>query len=175
MGTTAEKFDYLRETKKQIRAQLILKGGGITKSTPFRQYASAIASLNVDQPKLNAGAVSESDGVISFANPSTNGNFCTRWAVYADGTYLADAAIGNSINLYDLIDIDGDYSITAKSLGQYFEASASSIAITVTLTGSGLGYKLTANSYGHTVTFLTTYTSSSNNYGTTITIDQKED
>lgn len=175
MGTTAAKFDYLRETKKQIRAQLILKGGGITKATPFRDYVDAIASLNVDQPKLNKGTISNSDGVISFTDSSNNGNFCTRWAVYKDGVYLADALKADSINLYDLIDVDGEYSITARSLGQYFEASDASTALTVTITGANLGYKLTVNTYGYTVTFLTGHSTSSNDYGTTVTIDQKEE
>ena len=175
MGTTAEKFSRLAQSKREIRAQLILKGGGITKTTPFKDYAAALAALNVEQPQLHAGTISNSNGVITFADDSDNGDFCTRFAVYVDGEYLADAAASGSVNLYDYINEDGTYSVTAKSLGQYFKASDASTALSVTLAGSGKGYAKSANSYGYTATLLTTYSTESNDYGLTAIIDQTQE
>lgn len=46
MGTTADKLDYLRETKDAIRTSLVNKGAEVTEKTPFREYASAIDNLS---------------------------------------------------------------------------------------------------------------------------------
>lgn len=45
MGTTADKLDYLRETKEAIKTSLVNKGAEVTEKTPFREYASAIDNL----------------------------------------------------------------------------------------------------------------------------------
>ncbi len=45
MGTTAEKLEYLIDTKEQIRTAIVDKGVSCPVGTPFRDYASKIASI----------------------------------------------------------------------------------------------------------------------------------
>lgn len=175
MGTTAEKLDYLNETKKMIRQSLLLLGVNLPVNTPFRDYADALSNIGVDLPQLFAPTVSASAGVVTIIDSENNGAFTEGYVIFVNGVFLKEVDIGESVNLYDYISEDDTYLITAKAIATNFIASASSSAVAVTLENSGIGYYLDDNTYGKTVNFLSSHRVIANDYGSTITLEKEEE
>lgn len=46
--TTADKLEYLNDTKALLKAAIINKGQEVTSSTPFREYANKINNIETD-------------------------------------------------------------------------------------------------------------------------------
>ena len=46
--TTADKLEYLNDTKALLKAAIINKGQEVTPSTPFREYANKINNIETD-------------------------------------------------------------------------------------------------------------------------------
>lgn len=46
--TTADKLEYLNDTKALLKAAIINKGQEVTPSTPFREYVDKINNIETD-------------------------------------------------------------------------------------------------------------------------------
>ena len=90
MGTTADKLDYLRETKDAIRTSLVNKGAEVTEKTPFREYANAVDSI------ASAGLPEEA--------LSLTGTFFYRFAYNMWNWFIEN--FGNSIKTQNLTSLD---------------------------------------------------------------------
>ena len=85
-----------------------------------------------EQPQLNAPTISVSSNaqgqsLIAISNPSTNGNFVTKYKIYLDGTFLRETTSTSGNAVTDL----GSHSVTVTACGTDFEDSAASNAVTV--------------------------------------------
>ena len=85
-----------------------------------------------DLPQLNAPTISVSSNaqgqsLIAISNPSTNGNFVTKYKIYLDGTFLRETTSTSGNAITDL----GSHSVTVTACGTDFEDSAASNAVTV--------------------------------------------
>ena len=70
MGTTAEKLNYLNETKKQIKQAIINKGVDVTNDDTFRSYATKIGEIK------SGGEIPD---YMSAKNFTFDGNACTGY------------------------------------------------------------------------------------------------
>ena len=85
-----------------------------------------------DQPQLNAPTISVSSNaqgqsLIAISNPSTNGNFVTKYKIYLDGTFLRETTSTSGNAITDL----GSHSVTVTACGTDFADSPASNAVTV--------------------------------------------
>lgn len=77
MGTTADKLNYLIETKNAIKEAIISMGVTIDDSTPFRDYASKILEISSDTTAvasdilLNKTAYSQGEKITGTYNVMT--------------------------------------------------------------------------------------------------------
>lgn len=70
MSATANKLNYLKETKNLIKTALINKGQIVTNNTPFRNYASLIENINTSENLENI--LNEQDNLIATQNNTIN-------------------------------------------------------------------------------------------------------
>lgn len=70
MSATANKLNYLKETKNLIKTALINKGQTVTDTTPFRNYASLIENISTSENLENI--LNEQDNLIATQNNTIN-------------------------------------------------------------------------------------------------------
>lgn len=70
MSVTANKLNYLKETKNLIKTALINKGQIVTDNTPFRNYASLIENISTSENLENI--LNEQDNLIATQNNTIN-------------------------------------------------------------------------------------------------------
>lgn len=61
-GTTYDRLEYLKETKRQIKEAIIDKGQTISDSDPFRSYVAKIEAIETGTPINNQNKSITSDG-----------------------------------------------------------------------------------------------------------------
>ena len=84
-----------------------------------------------EQPTLNAPTISLSGRQLIINNPSTNGNFSSKFKVFVNDT-LKSEETEKAIDLYTYFDEDGTYNLAAKCAGTYFQDSALSGTVSYT-------------------------------------------
>ena len=84
-----------------------------------------------DQPVMNAPTISLSGRQLTMTNPSTNGNFFSKFKVFVDNT-LKSSQTEKTIDLYNYFDADGTYNLAAKCSGTNFQDSALSSSVSYT-------------------------------------------
>ena len=84
-----------------------------------------------DQPVMNAPTISLSGRQLTMTNPSTNGNFFSKFKVFVDGA-LKSSQTEKTIDLYTYFNEDGTYNLSAKCAGTNFQDSEASNSIRYT-------------------------------------------
>ena len=101
-----------------------------------QNFESEILSIETgggggDQPVMNAPTISLSGRQLTMTNPSTNGNFFSKFKVFANDTQKSEQT-ENKIDLYNFLDEDGTYNIAAKCSGTNFQDSEASNVVSYT-------------------------------------------
>lgn len=87
----------------------------------------------VGRPVLNAPTISLDGDTLTITNPSSNGDFISKFKIFVDGAQSVEQT-GNTLDLSTFFTVNGTYSITVKCSGENFEDSAESNAIAYTYT-----------------------------------------
>ena len=116
-------------------ADAIRNKKGTTDLINPQDFESEILSIETggggDQPVMNAPTISLSGRQLTMSNPSTNGNFFSKFKVFVDNT-LKSSQTEKTIDLYTYFDENGTYNLSAKCAGTNFQDSESSNAINYT-------------------------------------------
>ena len=80
---------------------------------------------------MNAPTISLSGRQLTMTNPSTNGNFFSKFKVFVDNTLKIEQT-ENTIDLYTYFNEDGTYNLSAKCSGTNFQDSEASNSVSYT-------------------------------------------
>lgn len=111
------------------------------------------------QPQLNAPTISRSGNTLTLTNPSTNGNFLTKYKLYDGNTLLVEInATGNTT--YNLLNLGvGVYNLNARCCGNNFnDSNASNSVVYAIYTINSDLTNLTTSSSATTIGIGQTYT-----------------
>ena len=120
--------------KPEQEKTVTINENGTTEITPdtgkvlSKVTVTAEISGGGEQPQLNAPTIVKSGKVVNMTNPATNGNFFSKFKVFANGVQKTEQT-ENSIDLSTIIDEYGTYTITVKCAGTNFEDSAASNSV----------------------------------------------
>ena len=84
-----------------------------------------------NQPVMNAPTISLSGRQLKMTNPSTNGNFFSKFKIFVDNA-LKSSQTETTIDLYSYFNEDGTYNLAAKCSGTNFQDSALSSSVSYT-------------------------------------------
>lgn len=119
-----------------------------------------------DLPQLNKLTFARNKETVNITNPSTNGNFVSKYRIYNSGTLLKETT-STSLTLTSLG--KGDYELTATAVGNNFKESEPTSAIKVSVYSISQGLtnltsSNTATLISSTLTWTTTLTPSTGYY-----------
>ena len=125
------------------------------------QYLAGAIST-IPHPQLHAPSISRSNDTINISNPSANGSYTTKYAIY-DGPVIAALEQSTSFSLTALG--AGSHEVCVKAVGSYFTDSPKSNSISATV------YTLTKNLHKLSTSDSTALTSNGTPYTTTLIPD----
>lgn len=118
MSATSDKLAYLVETKNQLKAAIIEKGVDVPDDTPFREYATKIASIEVGTTSYVTGDPVE----VTLSSASWNGSrYIATVEGYKVGSYGLQIGVPSNssvINTQSMIEAAltvSDYSSTTTN------------------------------------------------------------
>ena len=136
--------DFLTGIANAIRAK---KGtSGAINPQNFEDEIETIVSG--DAPQLNPPTISLSGDTLTVTNPATNGNFFSKFKLFAEGVKKADFT-ETVLNLKTYLTAEGTYNIAVKCAGAKFKDSELSSAVSWVFETLVLSYYGTATSLSY--------------------------
>lgn len=97
-------------------------------------------------PQLHAVSITLENNTLTINNPSTNGDFATKFIIQGNGEIL-DTTSETSIDLTTIIPSAGEYSITVLAAGENFKNSEASNIVTYTTASYTITTTITNGTY----------------------------